>query len=296
MNKKENKLMEKNKGLWIPMDVLKAENLTLTEKIVYAYYLQLTKNAEKHQAIATNEQIAEILSISPFTLKDKIKPALRKKGLISTKGICTKTISNPRQKDAKETEIERKKDDTTPVKNTMGDSKKDDTAPRQKDYTKQEYKQEIKQKESINKTTVVTEEKKLDFGKSCFEGKKTTEKKTTQIPSEEETMDWMLDGEKLTEEKTNNLQADKRKKTTDIPRVDEIEWKHPDGGDVDEWVESVRYYRLSLKRNGETTPRKYNPANPQHVKEKEIILSAPLGETTKKWLKLQLFSTDTTAE
>lgn len=282
--------MEKNKGLWIPMDVLQAENLTLTEKIVYAYYLQLTKNAEKHQAIATNEQIAEILCISPFTLKDKIKPALRKKGLISTNGICTKTISTPRQKDAKETEIERKKDDATPVKNTMGDSKKDDATPRQKDDTKQEYKQEIKQKETINKTTVVTEEKKLDFGKSCFEKKQPVEK-TTHIPSveEEETMDWMLDGEKLTGKKTNTLQADKREKTTISQDVEEIEWKHPDGGDVDEWVESVRLYRLSLKRNGDLTPRKYNPKEKQHQKEKEIILSAPLGESTKKWLKLQLF-------
>lgn len=275
--------MEKTKGVWIPAEILQMENLTSTEKIVYAYYLQLTKNAEKHQAIATNEQIAETLGIPFFQFRDRIKPALKKKGLISAKGIATKAKTNHRQSvDA--TQQEETNDHRQSVETNHRQSV--DAPHRQSVETKQEEKQEIK-KEIYNKTTVVTGEKKLDFGKSCFEGKKQPVEKTTQIPSEEETMDWMLDGEKLTQEK--HTQTPMQEEATNV------QWEHPDGGDFDEWVESVRWYRIELRRAGIETPRIYNPENLQHLKEKQIINAAPVSVFLKQYLQEQLFSTDTTA-
>lgn len=79
--------MDKTKGLWIPIEVLQMD-LTPVEKMVYAYYLQLS-NGEKGAAWGTNEDICEVLGISKPTLKNKTKPSLRKKGLIETSGIRT---------------------------------------------------------------------------------------------------------------------------------------------------------------------------------------------------------------
>ena len=92
---KTNKLMEKTTGVFIPMEVLQMD-LTPIEKIVYAYYLQLCQ-CEQGAAFATNENVADVLGISAYTLHDKIKPNLRKKGFIISNGISTTVVKNTTQ-------------------------------------------------------------------------------------------------------------------------------------------------------------------------------------------------------
>ena len=82
-----NKLMEKTNGVWIPIEVLQM-NLTHVEKLVYAYYLQLS-SGENGAAFATNYNVCEVLGISKSTLNNKVKPSLKRKGLITSSGIRT---------------------------------------------------------------------------------------------------------------------------------------------------------------------------------------------------------------
>lgn len=145
--------MEMTKGLWIPIEVLKMD-LTPVEKMVYAYYLQLS-DGKKGAAWGTNEDICEVLGISKYRLRDSVKPSLRKKGLIETSGIRTicivkNTTPCSEKHDTNETTECSEKHDT----NEDSCSEKHDGECSEKHDTKKEIKNNIKEK-VVNYNTVL---------------------------------------------------------------------------------------------------------------------------------------------
>lgn len=221
MNKKENKLKEKTKGVWIPMEILQMETLTISEKIVYAYYLQLTENTQKHQAIATNEQIAETLGIPFFQFRDRVKPSLKKKGLITSNGIATKTIQKyPQNQYTENTDIphpqnEDTKEETTDHRQSVDAKEETNNHPQNEDVhhrqnvdthhrqsvdaphrqsvdTKQEKKQELKTGKVITITTV-TGERKNNFPKGSLTTYSDFEGYVSQLAEEGKTHEGILE-------------------------------------------------------------------------------------------------------
>ena len=173
--------MDKTKGLWIPIEVLQMD-LTPVEKMVYAYYLQLS-DGKKGAAWGTNEDICEVLGISKYRLRDSVKPSLRKKGLIETSGIRTicivknttpcsekhdtnETTECSEKHDTNETtECSEKHDtneDSCSEKHDGECSEKHDGECSEKHYTKKEIKNNIKLNGDINKE-LVNEEKKQNY-------------------------------------------------------------------------------------------------------------------------------------
>ena len=78
-------IVETNKGIWVSREILQMD-LTPSEKLVYALLCQLSQ-MEKQAAYITNKQVSQITGIAETTVKNKIKPELRKLGLLQTVGI-----------------------------------------------------------------------------------------------------------------------------------------------------------------------------------------------------------------
>ena len=78
-------IVETNKGIWVSREILQMD-LTPSEKLVYALLCQLSQ-MEKQAAYITNKQVSKITGIAETTVKNKIKPELRKLGLLKTVGI-----------------------------------------------------------------------------------------------------------------------------------------------------------------------------------------------------------------
>ena len=162
--------MDNTKGLWIPIEVLQMD-LTPVEKMVYAYYLQLS-DGKKGAAWGTNGDICEVLGISPKSLRVHIKPSLRKKGLIETSGIRTiciventtpeKQIVDTNEKQIVDTNEKQNVSNEDDVETNCSENR-NKKFPKQKQIvdTKKE-KNNIKLNGDINKE-LVTEDKKQNY-------------------------------------------------------------------------------------------------------------------------------------
>ena len=84
-HKHKQSIVETNKGIWVSREILQMD-LTPSEKLVYALLCQLSQ-MEKQAAYITNKQVSQITGIAETTVKNKIKPELRKLGLLQTVGI-----------------------------------------------------------------------------------------------------------------------------------------------------------------------------------------------------------------
>ena len=94
MNTEDKTNQNQPKGIFIPFEVLQMD-LKADEKIVLSIIAYYTEKGKSHACYLTNEQIAEMTGISYYLIRDRIKPALRKKELIASNGgVKNKSLVN----------------------------------------------------------------------------------------------------------------------------------------------------------------------------------------------------------
>ena len=84
--------MKKESGLWIPLEVLKINNLNSSEKMILAAIVNFS-NGKDGKCTAYNSTLAKNLNLSLSTVNHVI-PALKSKGYITVQGRgCDRTIT-----------------------------------------------------------------------------------------------------------------------------------------------------------------------------------------------------------
>ena len=76
---------EKEKGIWIPIEILQDNRLDLTEKVILAIYRYYTVEGDTHCCFLTNDKIAEMIGESKRTIQ-RVKKNLKELNLIDTDG------------------------------------------------------------------------------------------------------------------------------------------------------------------------------------------------------------------
>lgn len=76
---------EKQKGIWIPIEILRDNRLDLTEKVILAIYKYYTIEGDGHCCFLTNDKIAEIIGESKRTVQ-RVKKNLKELNLIDSDG------------------------------------------------------------------------------------------------------------------------------------------------------------------------------------------------------------------
>lgn len=76
---------EKQKGIWIPIEILEDNRLDLTEKVILAIYKYYTIEGDGHCCFLTNDKIAEMIGVSKRTIQ-RTKQKLKELNLIDSDG------------------------------------------------------------------------------------------------------------------------------------------------------------------------------------------------------------------